>query len=144
MIAQYLQNAYLRAGSIELVAENTHGKAAIDSFNFGFIVVAGKYFVCDVLIHPDGTVREREPGKGRLGSHTITKNDIIKIAQERPEVIVIGNGTSGMARLSADAESYARQTNLNLLVLPSFQAVEKFNHLIAERKLAAALIHVTC
>ena len=118
--------------------------AKINSFNFGFIVVDGKQYVYDVLILPDGTVREREPGKGRLGSHTITWNNVGKIVKEQPEVIVIGTGTSGLARLSGDTEVYLHQANLNLVVLPSFQAVEKFNQLVDEGKRVAALIHITC
>ena len=50
--------------------------AKISSFNFGFIVVDGKQHVCDVLILPDGTVREREGSKVRLGSHRITWSDV--------------------------------------------------------------------
>jgi len=50
--------------------------AKINSFNFGFIVVDGKQYVCDVLILPDGTVREREGSKARLGSHRITWSDV--------------------------------------------------------------------
>jgi len=50
--------------------------AKINSFNFGFIVVDGKQHVCDVLILPDGTVREREGSKVRLGSHRITWSDV--------------------------------------------------------------------
>jgi len=49
--------------------------AKINSFNFGFIVVDGKQHVCDVLILLDGTVREREGSKARLGSHRITWSD---------------------------------------------------------------------
>ena len=48
----------------------------INSFNFGFIVVDGKQHVCDVLILPDGTVREREGSKARLGSHRIIWSDV--------------------------------------------------------------------
>ena len=50
--------------------------ARINSFNFGFIVVDGKQHVCDVLILPDGIVREREESKARLGSHRITWSDV--------------------------------------------------------------------
>jgi hypothetical protein len=118
--------------------------AKIHSFNFGFIVVDGKQYVCDVLILPDGTVREREASKARLGSHTITWSDVARIANERPEFIVIGTGTSALAKLSEDAGINLRQANLNLVVLPSPQAVEKFNQLTDEGKRVAALIHITC
>ena len=34
----------------------------IDSFNFGFIVVDEKQYTHDVIILPDGTVKERSSG----------------------------------------------------------------------------------
>ena len=37
--------------------------AKIDSFNFGFIVVDDKQYTHDVVILPDGTVKERNPEK---------------------------------------------------------------------------------
>ena len=50
--------------------------AKIDSFNFGFIVVDEKQYSHDIIILPDGTVKERNPGKGRLGSHSIARSEI--------------------------------------------------------------------
>ena len=118
--------------------------AKINSFNFGFIVVDGKQYVYDVVILPDGTVKEREASKARLGSHTIAWSDVAHIGKEQPEVIVIGTGVSALARLSEDAGVNLRQANLNLVLLPSPQAVEKFNQLAREGKRVAALIHITC
>jgi len=118
--------------------------AKIDSFNFGFIVVDGKQYICDVVILPDGKVKEREASKARLGSHTITWSDVASMANQQPEVVVIGTGTSALAKLSADVGINLGRANLNLLVLPSFQAVEKFNQLADEGKRVAALIHITC
>lgn len=117
--------------------------AKIDSFNFGFIVVDGKQYTYDVLILPDGTVKEREQGKARLGSHTITRNEIENIYKLRPDVILVGTGTSGLAKLSGSAK-VLEGAGLNLVVLPSSLAVAKFNQLTDDGKRVAALIHVTC
>lgn len=119
--------------------------AKINRFNFGFIVIDGKQYAYDVLILPDGTVKERQPGKGRLGSHAIIGSEIEHLYRAQPDVILIGTGTSGMARLSREAEKvYLKQPESNLMVVPSPQAVEKFNQLIDEGKRVAALIHITC
>ena len=37
--------------------------AKIDSFNFGFIVVDDKQYTHDIIILPDGTVKERNREK---------------------------------------------------------------------------------
>lgn len=116
----------------------------IDSFNFGFIVVDGRQFACDVVILPGGTVEGRKPGRGKLGNHSIKRSEIEKMQRTEPDEILIGCGTSWMAKLSEDAETYLGEANLNPVVLPSSLAVEKFNQLASEGKRVAALIHITC
>ena len=118
--------------------------AKIDSFNFGFIVVDGKQYVSDVVILPYGTVKERDPGKGRVGSHTITRSEIDNMVRLRPEVILVGTGIDGLAKLSGDAEAYHQQVDFKLVVLPSNRLVPRFNQLTEEKKKVAALIHITC
>ena len=118
--------------------------AKINSYNFGFIVVDGKQHTHDVLILPDGTVKEREPGKGRLGSHNIRVSEIENLGDSQPDAIVVGTGASGLAKLSSEAQVYLQQVNSNLIILPSSQAVQSFNRLTEEGKRVAALIHITC
>jgi hypothetical protein len=118
--------------------------AKIDSFNFGFIVVDEKQYAHDVVIMPDGTVKERNAGKGRLGSHSIARNEIEALTRGQPDVILIGTGVHGMARLAHDAEFYLTEPNLNLTLLPSPQIVKKYNQYIEDGEKVAALIHVTC
>ncbi len=116
----------------------------IDSFNFGFIVVDEKQYSHDVIILVDGTVKERVGGKGRLGSHTISRSEIESLVKDVPDVILIGTGFQGMARLAHDAEYYMMEPNLDITMEPSPQVVKKFNQHIEDGEKVAALIHVTC
>jgi hypothetical protein len=116
----------------------------IDSFNFGFIVVDEKQYSSDIVILPDGTVKERNPGKGRLGSHTIARSEIEALTRSQPEVILIGTGVQNMARLAHDAEFYLTKPDLDVTVLPSNEVVKKYNKLVEDGEKVAALIHVTC
>jgi hypothetical protein len=118
--------------------------AKIDSFNFGFIVVDDKQYTYDVVILPDGTVKERDGGKGRLGSHSIARSEIETLTKAQPDVILIGSGVQGMARLARDAEHFLMEPDLNLTILPSPQIVKKYNQYIEDGEKVAALIHVTC
>jgi hypothetical protein len=118
--------------------------AKIDSFNFGFIVVDEKQYSHDIVILPDGTVKERNPGKGRLGSHSIARSEVEALTKVQPDVILIGTGVQGMARLAHDAEFYLTEPGLNLTLLPSQQLVRKYNQHIEDGEKVAALIHVTC
>ena len=118
--------------------------AKIDSFNFGFIVVDDKQYAYDVMILPDGTVKERDPRKGRLGSHSIARSEIEALTKLQPDVVLVGTGVQGMARLAHDAEFYLSKPDLNLTLLPSPQIVRKYNQYIDDGEKVAALIHVTC
>jgi hypothetical protein len=118
--------------------------ARIDSFSFGFIVVDDKQYAHDVVIFPDGTVKERTPGKGRLGSHSIARSEIEVLKREQPDVILVGTGVHGMARLAHDAEFYLIEPDLNMTLLPSTEIVKKYNQHIEDGEKVAALIHVTC
>lgn len=118
--------------------------ARIDSFNFGFIMVDDKQYAQDIIILPDGTVKERNSGKGRLGSHSIARSEIEALTRVQPDIILIGTGVHGMARLARDAEYYLIEPDINLLLMTSTQAVKKYNQYIEDGEKVAALIHITC
>jgi hypothetical protein len=95
------------------------------------------------LVLPEGIVKAREASKAMFGNHTVTKDEIEELARTKPETVIIGTGTSGMAAMSEDAQAYAREAKLNLVVLPSAEAIEKFNQLVDEMRVSA-LIYITC
>ena len=116
----------------------------IDSFSFGSIVIEGKKYGHDVLLFPDGMVRERKGGLWKFGSHTIRKEEIEELVKANPEVIIVGTGTNGRAKLAPDADSLVQETKVDRAILPSQEAVEKLNQLVGEGKRVAALFHITC
>lgn len=79
-----------------------------------------------------------------FGGHSIRKNEIEELAKTKPETVIVGTGTSGMAAVSGDAQAYAREAKLDLVVLPSSEAIGKLNQLVDEGRRAVALIHITC
>ncbi len=118
--------------------------AKVDSFSFGSIVVEGKKYRRDVFLLPDGTVKQTKDGFWMFGSHNIKKGEIKELYQSGAEVAVVGTGTSSKARVAKEAESFAREAKLELVVLPSPDAVQKLNELLDQGKKVAALIHITC
>jgi hypothetical protein len=118
--------------------------AKIDSISFGSIVVEGKKYRRDVLLLPDGSVKQRKGGFWIFGSHNIKREELEELSGAGAEVCVIGTGTNSQAKLSKEAKSFAEQAKLELHILPSRQAAPKFNQLLETGKKAAALIHITC
>ena len=118
--------------------------AKVDSFSFGSIVIDGKKYGRDILVFPDGTVRQRKGGFWRFGSHAIKREEIEELVKAKPEVVVVGTGTSAKARLARDAELWAKEAKVELMTAPSREAVDRVNRLLAEGKRVSALIHITC
>ena len=118
--------------------------AKIREFTFGSIVVEGKKYRRDILIFADGTVKKRRGGFVMFGSHEIEKRELEQLSQGQPEAVIIGTGTNGAAHTAPEAENWARQRSLSLLVQPSYDAVAKINALAEGQKKVAALIHITC
>jgi hypothetical protein len=118
--------------------------AKIHNFNSEFIVIDGKQYLNDVLILPDGCVKEREPGKGRISSHKITVKEIENLHHMHADVAIIGTGVVGNAKLADDTMGYLDSFNFNPIKLSTSLAIEKFNLEASIGKRVAVLIHITC
>jgi len=107
----------------------------INSSTYGSITIDGIAYNHDVFILPSGQVEEREYG------HTFTKEQVKHVLKEKPEIIIIGKGTSGMASLSGEGRKLLKGIKIIEDWTPKIR--DKFNEL-AKTKKVAAIIHVTC
>lgn len=111
----------------------------IDSYSFGRIVVDGRRYTSDVIIFPD---RVRDNWWRKEG-HSIHVDDIGEILQEKPEVLVVGTGSSGLVRIPEETRRCIESEGIELVVEPTERACETFNRLSKSRRVVAAL-HLTC
>jgi hypothetical protein len=122
-------------------------KVRIDTFRFGSIEIDGKKYGKDVIIDSEGGVRKRKGGFLKFGKHNISKEEIKDLARMkgRPDILIIGLGTSSAAKLEPATEAWADKKGIELVVVPSSEAVERFNREqeVGDKKVAA-LIHLTC
>lgn len=116
----------------------------IDKFGFGSAVIGGTKHIRDLILLPDGAVKRRVGGFWVVGSHSIKKEEVEQLFASGAEAVVIGVGVLSRARLTNEARDYAAGQPAKLFVLPSRDAVQKWNQLADEGKKAAALIHITC
>lgn len=117
----------------------------IDAFKFGSIEIDGKRYGKDVLISPGGSINKRKGGFLKFGSHNISKEEIVDLGslEGTPELIIVGLGTDSAARLDPEASTWADESGIELIAVPSAEAVERFNQEQGGKKVAA-LIHITC
>jgi len=110
----------------------------IDKTEFGIIVVDGKTYEHDIKILPDGKILRRW---GPRGSHEICLEEFDEILSQNPEVIVVGNGQSGVARVEEKAVEEIEGKSIKLIIEETPKAIKTFNE-IKNKK--AGLFHVTC
>jgi len=116
----------------------------VDSFSFGSITVGGKKYRRDLILLPDGTVKQRKGGFWIFGSHSIKREEVEELFSAGAEEVVVGTGTNAKAGLSGEAKEYIEQSRLQIHTLPSYEAVSEFNRMIDTGKRIAAIIHITC
>lgn len=111
----------------------------IDTYSFGLVVVNGRRYSSDVIVYRD---RVRENWWRRSGHH-LSIEDIEEVIEERPEVLIIGTGSSGVMKVPKEVVEFIRGRGIEVHVLRTKEACELFNKLEKTRNVVAAL-HLTC
>lgn len=111
----------------------------IGSYDFGRIIINGRKYESDVTISKEGI----KPNWCRKRGHELSKEDIEEILNQKPEILIIGTGYSGVLRVPVDVEHYIRSKGIALIVKRTEEACKEFNELYEKHDVACAL-HLTC
>ena len=111
----------------------------IDSFEFGKLVLGGTTHTADLLILPDRVFANW----WRTESHAVNVGDLELVFHTEPELLIIGTGTDGKMDVPVLTRSAIEKRGIALVVQRTPDAVETYNRMHDERRLAAAL-HLTC
>jgi hypothetical protein len=98
----------------------------------------------DIFITLNGKIKKRKKklSKEIYGtSHTISLAEIEHLFEEETEGILIGSGQYGVAVLSEEAADYLREKRCEVIVLPTPQAILKWQGLKGKW---IGLFHITC
>lgn len=109
----------------------------IDSVKFGEVDIDGKTYYSDMVIWWTGDMDFRP--KSRI----LPTNEMRKILEKNPEVIVVGAGIIGSLIVDENTQKLAEQKNVSLYVEKSEKAIELFNAFIADKKHVVAIIQTT-
>ncbi len=69
--------------------------------------------------------------------------DLQEILKEKPEVLIIGTGASGLVEIPEETREYLAVQKIEFIVQPTEQACQTYNQLSPKKKVIAAL-HLTC
>lgn len=128
----------------EAVARAESEYPCIDAVEFGSVVVAGEQISNDIHIRADGEVRKRKKKRLRKKygtSHVVDGKEIARACKGNPELLIIGAGFKGMLSLTDEALEYLDTLGISHELLPTPEAVERFNRAEGSK---ALILHLTC
>ncbi|MFQ5813861.1 MAG: MTH938/NDUFAF3 family protein [Anaerolineae bacterium] len=104
---------------------------------FGLLVYSAIPFPgVDLVIHANGL-----PAIRGSKAHFVGLAEIEPLLKEGPDVLIIGTGYDNMVQLE---EEILAMSAVQILPLPTPQAVRRYNELKGEGKRVAAIVHSTC
>ncbi|HRS22711.1 MAG TPA: MTH938/NDUFAF3 family protein [Candidatus Woesebacteria bacterium] len=112
----------------------------IDSYSFGLMVIDGRLVSEDILVKWCGEVL---PWR-RSVSHVIGTQDIKAAITAKPELIVIGTGAAGVAKVKPVVKDRISRVGIDIVIAKTGQAVEIFNQALKIKKKVIGLFHLTC
>jgi len=114
----------------------------IQGYSFGEIKVGNECFNHDVYLNCQGQAIPWQ----RQTSHWIDLNDIKEFLEEKPDIVIIGTGKWGVAKVSEKVFEWAKEEGINLIVEKTSLAVQKYNELISKESKAkmVGFFHLTC
>jgi hypothetical protein len=104
-----------------------------DSYYKHIIVDNQDYMHC--IIYSDGKIISIEVG------HEITLDFVKSFLKPKIELVIIGTGTEGVAKVSPDVKPFFDKKGIELFISITPKAREKFN---TTTKNAVAILHGTC
>jgi len=112
----------------------------IDSTGFGWISVGNIRYNHDIIIFPDGKIKNRYEGfKG--DSHSLSKEEAEKVIGSGIEVLVVGTGQSGVLSIPEETKEFLAKKGIKLIAEQTSNAIKTFNTLSGGK---CALFHTTC
>jgi hypothetical protein len=110
----------------------------IDGYEFGRVTIDGREETRDVIVLPDRVVR----GWWRKEGHGLVLEDLEDVLDDLPERLLVGTGAYGRMRPDAGALEALGARGVEVEVLPTAEAVERYGQLDPRR--TAAALHLTC
>lgn len=113
----------------------------IEKCGFGKIEIDGRVYTSDLMILPGGEVAAKWR---RIRGHHLVLEDIQRLLDARPGIIVAGTGIYGRMRIDPTLEAYLTDGGIELIAQPTEAAAQIYNDLTGGAKSVAGCFHLTC
>lgn len=112
----------------------------IDNYSFGNIKIDGIEYRSDVIIYPDRV----DDKWWRLEGHLLKPDDLKEVWTCKPEILIVGQGLPGLMKVAPSLIEHCKDNKIDLIALPTADAVSRFNELASKKPLVIAALHLTC
>ena len=112
----------------------------IEDYGFGSMTVMGQNHRNDLKIIDNEII----DNWWRREGHALYSQDIDDILYSAAEVLVVGTGAYGNMRVTDEAERAIKARGIQLVAVPTKEAVTIFNTLYDQGKRVAGAFHLTC
>jgi len=112
----------------------------IEACSFGLIVIDGTEYTSDLIIYPDGRIKDTW---WRKSGHRVSADDVSELIDSTPELIIVGTGINGLMKPAMGLKAFLSEIGITLICLPNQEAMETFNQLSSEKRVGACF-HLTC
>ena len=112
----------------------------IESYSFGHMTIDGKSYSKDIIIFPDSIILSPW---WRSQGHRLEISDLEKLISMKPEVIIVGTGSSNLMQPSPELEELLAQRSIEFIAQPTGEAVQTYNS-ITKKKKTGGCFHLTC
>lgn len=111
----------------------------IDDYSFGRMVINKKTYTSDVIVYPDWV----DPSWWRKQGHYLQEEDLADIVAAKPDVLVVGTGSSGVMQVPEKTQQYLSSMGIKVFIDKTDKAVVIFNNQPKNKKVIGAF-HLTC
>jgi len=112
----------------------------IEDYDFGVMVIGGRRYTRDLILVEDRIY----PNWWRKEGHSLCLDDLKVVLNERPDILVIGTGYSGVMEVPKEVVEKLESMGISVIVEPTPKAYKTFNKLLREGKRVAGAFHLTC
>lgn len=109
----------------------------IEGYKFGNIKINGEVYTDDVILLGD----EVKDGWWRKKGHQLSVDDLQKIIDFEPDLLIIGTGSSGRLSVPKPIKS---KLDFKIKSVPTKKACEIYNKELKKGKKIAGAFHLTC
>ena len=112
----------------------------IEQFSFGQMIINGQEFTDDVLMCREILISPWWRKKG----HVVQVNDLEAILDQKPEVIVLGQGEPGQMKAAQELHGHLQDLGIELIQKPTREAIQEFHRRLERGEHVCGGFHLTC